>query len=363
MQTDDKPTDTFCFDEAAPSVRLPAEWEPQQAVIIAWPHAATDWAPRLREVTECYVEMASAIARHVDRLVIITAEKQKVAELLKGRVDMGKVRFVNYLTNDTWTRDYAPLTTICTYRKLTLPTLCDFQFNGWGMKFAAGRDNQATTKIYTDDVFPGFDYANNLDFVLEGGSIESDGAGLILTTSQCLLSANRNDTLTPTDIEERLRKSLGAEKILWLDHGWLEGDDTDSHVDTLVRLLPDGALAYSSCDRPDDIHYQELKLMEDQLKGMKGRDEEKFRLFPLPIPEAIHDEDGERLPATYANFLILNDAVIMPVYNDERYDRLAVETIAGAMPGYKIETVDCRELIRQHGSLHCATMQVPKAAL
>lgn len=342
------------------TVRFPAEWEPQQAVIIAWPHPLTDWLPRLGSVESCYVRMSAAIARHVSRLVIITTSPDHVSSLIRDDVDMAKVTFLDYLTNDTWIRDFGPLSVLHTCPRGTIPTLCDFQFNGWGMKFAAGRDNQATSHIYTDSVFPGFDYDNCLDFVLEGGSIESDGRGLILTTSQCLLSANRNDTLTPVDIEARLKRSLGAKKVLWLDYGSLEGDDTDGHVDTIARLVAPDAIAYSICDRQEDSHFPTLRLMELQLKGMTGLDGNPFRLFPLPIPRPIHDENGERLPATYANFLILNRAVIMPVYGDDRYDATAVRTMSEALPGYEIETVDCRELIRQHGSLHCATMQVPE---
>lgn len=341
-------------------VRLPAEWEPQRAVIIAWPHALTDWQPRLDQVRECYKEMVAAILPHVPELVIITAEPYAVAKQIDSCADLSKVRFVNFLTNDTWTRDYAPITTIVKTPDISLPTLCDFQFNGWGMKFASCRDNQAASRIYTDDIFPGYDYSNNLDFVLEGGSIESDGHGLLLTTSRCLLSVNRNDTLSPTDIENRLRTSLGARKVLWLDYGFLEGDDTDSHVDTLARLIAPDAIAYTSCDRENDNHYQELNLMARQLANMRTIAGQPFKLFPLPIPEGIYDENGERLPATYANFLILNRSVILPVYGDDHYDSVAVEQMRSAMPGYTIETVDCRELIRQHGSLHCATMQVPE---
>ena len=347
------------MNKAETTVRFPAEWEPQQAVIIAWPHKFSDWEPRLDQVTQCYADLTEAISRHVDRVIIITTEAEAVKKVIKARVDLSRITFVDYLTNDTWTRDYAPLTTICSFPNLTLPTLNDFCFNGWGMKFAAGRDNQASSKLYTENIFPEFDYSNDLDFVLEGGSVESDGRGLILTTSQCLLSANRNDTLTPVDIENRLRKSLGAKKVLWLDYGALEGDDTDSHVDTLARLVDKDAIAYSSCDRQNDSHFSSLKLMEQQLSQMRNLDDSPFRLFTLPIPEPIYDEDGQRLPATYANFLILNNAIIMPIYGDRHYDSIAVEQIAKAFPGKTIETVDCSELIRQHGSLHCATMQVP----
>lgn len=341
------------------NIKLPAEWEPQQAVIIAWPHESTDWQPRLSEVTKCYIDIAEAIARHVGKLAVITTEEQTVKSFLKDKVDLNKIIFVDYLTNDTWTRDFGPITTISIYPSITLPTFNDFQFNGWGMKFAASKDNQFTSHMYSEGIFSDFDYANNLDFVLEGGSIESDGCGLILTTSQCLLSSNRNDTLTPIEIENRLRNSLGAKKILWLDYGALEGDDTDSHVDTLARLISHESIAYSSCDRPTDNHFAELKHMEKQLCTMTNINNEPFNLFPLPIPEPIYDEEGNRLPATYANFLIVNSAVILPVYGDEKYDKIAVDQIRKAMPTYEIETVDCRELIRQHGSLHCATMQVP----
>ncbi len=339
------------------SLRLPAEWEPQLAVLIAWPHEYTDWAPRLSQVDVCYQALASAIAPRVETLYIVTPEPERVKALIP---DIANARVIELPTNDTWTRDYGPISTRQGADGALI--LNDFQFNGWGLKFAADCDNLVSLLLASDPDMPfsAMLYKNMRSFVLEGGSIESDGEGTILTTAECLLSPNRNGGLEPGEIEMVLRGSLGAKRVLWLRHGALEGDDTDSHVDTLARLLPGGVIAYSSCDRPDDSHFAELSAMEAELQELRQPDGKPYRLVSLPIPEPIYDEDGDRLPATYANFLILNGAILLPVYADERYDALAIERIRQAAPGYEIVTVDCRELIRQHGSLHCATMQIPR---
>lgn len=335
---------------------LPAEWERQQAVLIAWPHADTDWAPRLPQVDACYQAMAHAIAPRVPSLLIATPEPERVAPLVS---DIPNAQILTVPTNDTWTRDYGPITLRASGGELEL---ADFKFDGWGLKFAADLDNLVTSRIAAIPGTPMHDIPRRdlRHFTLEGGSIESDGAGTILTTAQCLLSPNRNGGLSMRQIEQTLMRTLGANRILWLRNGALEGDDTDSHVDTLARLLPGGVIAYTSCDRPDDPHSATLAAMERELQSLRDNDGNPYRLIPLPIPEAIHDEDGQRLPATYANFLILNGSIILPTYADPHYDAIAIERIRQAAPRFEIVTVDCRELIRQHGSLHCATMQIPQ---
>ena len=338
---------------SSPALRLPAEWEPQQAVLMAWPHAATDWAPRLAAVDECYRAMARAIASSVAQLLIVSPEPERVEPLLR---DVPGTRVIALPTNDTWTRDYGPITVASPDGGLTAT---DFQFNGWGLKFAADRDNLVTSLLRHFPPFNAMGYRDRRGFALEGGSIDSDGRGTVLTTAQCLLSPNRNGPVTREDVERVLRDALGASRVLWLRNGALEGDDTDSHVDTLARFLPGGVIAYTACDRQADSHFAPLAAMESELRELRQTDGEPYRLVPLPIPETIRDEDGQRLPATYANFLILNGAIILPVYADAHYDSLAIERLRDAAPGFEIVTVDCRELIRQHGSLHCATMQIP----
>lgn len=340
--------------------RLPAEWEPNEYVILSWPHEGTDWSYMLEEVTHCYIEISKAIMRYA-RMMIVAPDVSVAANALKGFVDTSEIVFVEIPTNDTWARDYGMLCTVATEGKVRIN---DFKFNGWGLKFAACKDNLVTRHMMEKGLFgTKAEYVNRLNFVLEGGSIDVDGTGTLLTTTNCLLSANRNGASTKEEIETVLKDSFGCTRVLWLNHGDLEGDDTDSHIDTLARFLPGNVIAYTSCDRPDDSHYEELKLMEDEIERLRTAGGEPYATISLPIPSPIHDEEGKRLPATYANFLLINNAVLMPVYGDAHYDRIAMEKIKAAMPLHEIVCVDCRALIRQHGSLHCATMQVPAGTL
>ena len=345
---------TTTNDAAAAGVRLPAEWEPQQAVLLAWPHQDTDWAYMLPEVTDCYVRLAHAVARFA-KLIIVAPETDSVRALLAD-IPEERIAFLDILTNDTWTRDYGAITTLSTADGS--PVYNDFCFNGWGLKFAANHDNLVTRKMVFSGLLAGR-YRNELGFVLEGGSIESDGAGTILTTRECLLSPNRNGDLTRREIGRKLKSVFGAQRVLWLDHGALAGDDTDSHIDTLARLAPDNTIIYVGCDDPADEHFAELRAMRSDLRAMRSASGEPFNLVELPLPDAIYDDEGNRQPATYANFLIVNNGVLVPVYNQPKKDRLACQIIRVAFPGHEIVPVDCRALIQQHGSLHCATMQFP----
>ena len=201
-------------------------------------------------------------------------------------------------------------------------------------------------------------YVNRLGFVLEGGSIESDGLGTLLTTSECLLSPNRNGQMSRDEIEEYLCSVFHLKQVLWLDHGYLAGDDTDSHVDTLARLCSPDTIAYVQCTDTQDEHYEALHQMEEQLKTFRTLNGNPYRLLALPMVDKI-EEEGERLPATYANFLIMNDAVLYPTYRQPENDQRAKEMLQVAFPHHEIVSVDCCALIKQHGSLHCVTMQYP----
>ena len=196
-----------------------------------------------------------------------------------------------------------------------------------------------------------------LYYVLEGGSIESDGAGTLMTTSQCLLSPNRNEHLTQPQVEEFLKSSFGVERVLWINHGYLAGDDTDSHVDTLARFCDVDTIAYVQCDDKTDEHYASLKLMERELKSFKTLEGNPYRLIPLPMADARY-EGEQRLPATYANFLIVNGALLVPTYRSPK-DEQALSALREAFPDREVVGVDCSALIHQHGSLHCVTMQLP----
>jgi agmatine/peptidylarginine deiminase len=319
-------------------------------VIIAWPHADTDWAPTLPAITDCYRGLAAAIAADCD-LLIVAPHGVDIPDFSSSahRVAVARVD-----TNDTWTRDYGPITVEMADGSLRL---LDFKFNGWGLKFAADRDNLVTSALGKAGYFS-VPVDNRLNFVLEGGSIESDGRGTLLTTSRCLASANRNGQSSLSEIERYLIDTFGLKRVLWLDHGFLQGDDTDSHIDTLARLAPDDTIVYvAPGDDPADPHHAELTLMQEQLRGFTTADAKPYRLIPLPFPDAITGADGERLPATYANYLVTPSSVLLPVYGQADNDALAAAQVAKAFPGRRVVSVDCRALIVQHGSLHCATMQ------
>lgn len=335
---------------------LPAEWHPQSGVQLTWPHEATDWASMLKEVQECFIQIADAVSQK-ELVLIVTPNMEEVKVQISGKVNMENIRFFECETNDTWARDHGAITLL----DAQSPILSDFCFNGWGMKFASNYDNLITRNLYKAGYLHG-KYMNCLDYVLEGGSIESDGKGTLLTTSGCLLSYNRNDKLNRVEVETYLRSKLHVNRILWLDYGYLSGDDTDSHVDTLARFCPNDTIAYVQCKNTNDEHYRALKQMEEQLSSFRTSEGKPYRLLPLPMPEAII-EDGERLPATYANFLIINGAVLYPTYNQYENDKLAADILAEAFPGREIIGIDCQVLIKQHGSLHCVTMQYPKNIL
>lgn len=304
--------------------RMPAEWEPQSAVQLTWPHAQTDWAPILPEITAVYEEMAREIRQRESLLIVDDIPH-----------------------NDTWARDHG----FITVEQDGSLILLDFKFNGWGEKFPAELDNQINKHLFDRGTVKGT-YEPHLDFVLEGGSIESDGQGTVFTTTCCLMAPHRNQPLTQQQIEERLKLYLGAERIVWLNHGSLLGDDTDGHIDTLVRICPHDTLLYIG---GDDEH-PDLYEMEKELQTLRTLDGRPYRLLRLPLPRPIYDE-GERLPATYANYLVINGAVLVPTYNQPDLDAEAMRIIGQAFPDREIVGIDCRAVIRQHGSLHCCTMQ------
>lgn len=348
---------SMCFKRT-----LAPEWAMQSGVQLTWPHADTDWAYMLSEVTACYVKLAYEIARR-EPLLVVTPHVDEVKRLLEEQLPHAAAQNIIYRecpTNDTWARDHAFLTVVSTEGI----ELLDFRFNGWGGKFEATLDNAINRQLVKGDnaTLKGR-YVDCLDFELEGGSIETDGLGTLLTTSECLLNPNRNAHMDKAHIEALLTERLGVERFLWLDHGALAGDDTDSHIDTLARLCPDNVIVYVSCGDTEDEHYVSLKRMEEQLKTFATPEGKPYTLLPLPLPKPIYDEEGQRLPATYANYLVMNEAVLFPTYDQPEGDAEAARVLSKAFPGRDIVGVDCCALIKQHGSLHCATMQYPKGVL
>ncbi len=337
--------------------RLPAEWEEQDGILIAWPHEKSDWLPYLSEVEPVFIDIAVRASGY-ERVLVIAPDPDAIRRKLERTAAvMERIRIIRLETNDTWTRDFGPIT----IRDNDSPMILDFGFNGWGLKFAADKDNLVTARLHKAGVF-GATPLRTVGMVLEGGSIESDGRGTILSTADCLLSPNRNPHLDKDGIEARLAEHFGADRFLWLNYGFLAGDDTDSHIDTLARICPGDTILHVKCDDPGDEHYDALTGMERELRSFRTRDGYPYRIVPLPMPSPVFDENGDRLPATYANFLIINGAVLVPTYRDEA-DQAALATIGDIFPAHSVIGIDCLPLILQHGSLHCVTMQIPKGVL
>ena len=331
--------------------RMPAEWEHQSMVQLTWPHKDTDWAPILPGITAVYEDMAREIGKREELLIVAPADVQLPSPTAL-HAPLSTIRTSRFTSNDTWARDHGFIAVAEMRNEGNEEmVLLDFCFNGWGAKFEATLDNQINRHLYEQGLVKGR-YEDHLDFVLEGGSIESDGKGTIFTTSCCLTAPHRNQPLTQAEIEERLKQYLGAERVVWINHGSLIGDDTDGHIDTLVRICPDDTLLYTAGDE----EHPDLALMESELKTLRTVEGKPYRLLKLPLPRPIYDGD-DRLPATYANYLVVNGAVLVPTYAQPDLDAEAMRIVQQAYPDREIVGIDCRAVIKQHGSLHCCTMQ------
>lgn len=320
--------------------RLIAEFEEQSFTQIIFPHAKSDWIDYLDEAEETFVNIINAIIKYQKCLVVCHDVKS-----VKSRFEENKnLYFVEYETNDTWARDCSALC-IEDNKKIKL---LDFIFTGWGGKFEASKDNAMSSAIkecYDKELL-------HVDLILEGGAVESNGVDTILTTSECMLNKNRNSTLSKEQMTKILQEKFRMSKILYLNHGYLAGDDTDSHVDTLARFVDEKTIMYVKCKDKKDEHFHELKLMEEELEALSK--EHGFRLIALPMSDACYF-DEERLPATYANFLFVNGAVLVPTYGVKQ-DEEALEIFRKTFPSKEIVGINCFSLIKQHGSLHCVTM-------
>ena len=342
---------------AAAGRLLPPEWAPQSAVMLTWPHEATDWAPWLDRVEPVFEAIAAALAPRVPLLVLARdgAHRAHVAARLRAAgVPPARVRWACVPSDDAWARDHGPLTVL----EDGGPRLLDFRFNGWGGKFRHGLDDRIPAALHAAGVF-GDTPLERVELVLEGGAIDTDGAGTLLTTRRCLLSEGRNGALGQPAVEAALRSALGAHRVLWLEHGWLAGDDTDGHVDMLARFCGPEAIAHVVCEDPADPHHGPLRALAAELAALRTPGGQPYRLVPLPLPRPLHGPDGARLPATYANFLVTEGAVLVPAYGDPA-DELAARRLARCFPGREVVPVPCTPLLWQGGSLHCVTMQLPR---
>lgn len=342
-------------------MKLVPEWSKQQAVIVAWPDQYTDFKDRLLQIESVYLQLAKAITLFQNLIILVRSQSNNdhvLALLTKHNVNLSRCQLIEIPFNDIWIRDYGPLSM---QDKQGQMHWLNYQFNGWGEKYPFDLDNQVTRALYANESMQWISSLQSSSWVLEGGSIDCNQQGDLLTTSACLLNENRNKKNDKKEIEQRLKQNLGIKRIHWLNHGYLAGDDTDGHIDNLARFCSDTTIIYASCRDENDEHYEALKLMEQELQSFKQANGDAFRLMPLPIPMVLSSIDGRRLPASYVNFLIISDAVLVPTYQVPT-DFFAIDIISQCFPERHVMGIDSRALLEQNGSLHCATMQLHSAA-
>ena len=333
-----------------------AECEPNalDCVLLVMPHADSDWAAYLDEAQDCVRNIAQAVAVDTDCVVVLPPHAQGAQNPLGALATHPRVHALFAPTNDTWARDFAPL---CVQKGDSL-ALLKYRFNAWGEKFESALDNELAFALDAQGLWrcplvPS-------ERVLEGGSIEHNGAGTLLTTTSCLLHQKRNPHLSKARIEEWLCAALGAQQILWLTHGFLKGDDTDCHIDNLARFVDSKTIVYVHCEDKNDEHYESLQKMREELRAFRDCAGNPFALVALPFCEPLYYE-GERLPASYANFLMLQNRILLPTFGSER-DKEA-QRILQQHTGREVVPIDCRVLLRQHGGLHCMSMQFVRGAI
>lgn len=333
--------------------RFPAEWEPHEATWMSWPHAEGISFPDAYEtVMPTFVEMVRALA--TSEKVCINVRDAKEEKEIRARFSGGapaNVQFFHIPTNEPWCRDHGPIFLVNPQKKSRF--ILDWGYNAWGGKYPPfDKDDDVPTQVAKRLDIPSM----KIDMVLEGGSIEVNGAGTLLTTKSCLLNPNRNPKLSQSEIEANIKKYLNVEQILWLGDG-IEGDDTDGHVDDLTRFISRDTVITVVEENRQDSNHAPLQENLELLKTMKLLDGTPLKVIPIPMPGRIDKEDL-RLPASYANFYIANQCVLLPVFND-RNDRIAIDVLAKAFPTRKIVPIDCRELIWGLGAFHCLTQQQP----
>jgi len=329
--------------------RLPPEWQKQRAVLMAFPHKNSDWNNNLKSALVPFIRIAQAIA-YAEPVYIVCDNKDDISELFCSTRNMS---FIEIPSNDTWIRDFGYIS----IEEDEEVKLLDFTFDAWGGKFESTLDNDVNIALHQKG-YMGVTPLESIDFVLEGGSIESDGQGTILTTTKCLCHSNRNGGLAKDEVEKKFQEYFGIKRVLWLDYGYLAGDDTDSHIDTLARFVSVDTIVYVQCLDKEDEHYLELKKMEEQLQSFRTFENKAYILVPLPLPSAKYDKDKNRLPATYANFLISNGALIYPIYSVKE-DKEVHKIFKALYEDKELIPIECSRLIEEGGSLHCSTMQIP----
>lgn len=343
---------------AALGFRMPAEWEPQEAVWLSWPHNYASWPGKFRPVPYAFARIVAAIARfqpvRINAAKKLHARAKRLCE--RADADMKRVTFYDHPTNDAWCRDHGPI--FVKHTKTGEVALTDWAYNAWGDKYPPyDLDNEIPPSI--EKVTKLRRFVN--DMVLEGGSIDVNGQGALLTSEQCLLNKNRNPHLTKEQIEQALRDYLGVTDIYWVGEG-IVGDDTDGHIDDMTRFYkPDG---FITCVEPNkkDKNHDILAENLERLKKFRTPAGKKFDIVELPMPRPF-GFNRQRVPASYANFLIVNGAVLVPTFRQPGPDARALEIIGGCFPGREVVGVDCYHLIWGLGTLHCISQQQPAAGV
>jgi agmatine deiminase len=323
-------------------IRFKAEWEKQTMVQLSWPRANSDWSASYQDAQECFAQIGKSVLRF-QKLLIVCENPDEVKVFFTAN-EIESIIWSKQNYNDSWARDHGGIT----IERDGQLEIIDFKFTGWGGKFEAELDNLITQNLFKQGIFK-LPYQNQLDFILEGGAL--------LSTTKCLLNPNRNPQFNLQQVEQKLTETLGINRFLWLYNGDLEGDDTDAHIDTLARFANPETIVYVQCTDENDSHYSELKKMEEELQNFTTTQGKKYQLIPLPLPTPQFAVEGNyRIPATYANYLVINQAVLLPIYNCIS-DDLAIQQMQNAFPQHQIIPINCTALIQQHGSLHCVTMQ------
>jgi agmatine deiminase len=337
---------------------LPPEWDKQDAILITWPHLKSAWASKIEIVELTYIQITTVISHYQPLIIQLHSSidlDSVVRRLSLNGSDISNCHFIQLDSDDTWARDHGPIT-------ITNgdDTRClNFIFNGWGNKFQHTKDNALNSHMNKNGLLNNM---QEVDWVLEGGSIEVDEYGVLLTTSQCVLNSNRNGKTLKENLTSRFHEWVKVNKVIYIENGSLEGDDTDSHIDTLARFAPTNQIIFQGCSDESDPHFLNLKEMKSELGTIQNSFNQPYKLIELPLPKAIYAEDGHRLPATYANFLITNKNIIVPTYDDAA-DSIAIELIKDAFPEHIVVGVNALSLIEEHGSIHCITMQLPKGSV
>ena len=334
--------------------RMPAEWENQEAVWLSWPHRLKTWPGNFRPIPGKFAEVAARISqREKVRINAAEAHQARARRLIReAGADMGNVEVFNHPTNDAWCRDHGPI--FVRNARTGEVALTDWEYNAWGGKYPPfDQDDRIPSRIARALGLRRFEGP----MVLEGGSIDVNGKGLLLTTEACLLNKNRNPHLVRAEIEQNLRDYLGVETILWLGEG-IKGDDTDGHVDDMTRFFSEDGIVTAVEQNSRGPNHRALSENRERLRSLRTPSGGRFRIVDLPMP-APRSQRGHPLPASYANFLILNGAVLMPAFRQPRRDAFAAEVLGSCFPGREVIPIDCLELVWGLGTLHCISQQQP----